>query len=111
MPLGGEIVDLVRLRLLHDADQVGRIRHVPVVQDELLVRLVRILVEMFDPPRVEGRRPALDPVDGVALLQEQLGEIGTVLPGRAGDQRDLPYPVLRHQSTPRSVRFLAANVK
>ena len=30
--LRGEIVDLVGLRLLHDADQVGRIGHVAVMQ-------------------------------------------------------------------------------
>ena len=45
MALGGEIVDLVGLRLLHDADQVGRIGHVAVMQDEAQVLLVRILVE------------------------------------------------------------------
>ena len=89
MALGGEIVDLVRLRLLHDADQVGRIRHVAIVQDELLVRLVRILVEMLDAAGVERRGAALDAVDGVALVEQKLGEIGPVLSGHAGDEGNL----------------------
>ena len=46
--LGGEIVDLVGLRLLHQADQVGRVRHVAVVHEEARVLLVRVLVEMVD---------------------------------------------------------------
>ena len=33
-----QIVDLVRLHLLHDADQVGRIRQVAVVQEEARLR-------------------------------------------------------------------------
>ena len=89
MGLRSEIVDLVWLRLLHDANEVGRIGHVAVVQDELLVRLVRVLIEMLDATRVEGRRPALDPVDRVALLQQELRKIGAVLAGRTGNQGNL----------------------
>ena len=46
--LRGEVVDLVRLRLLHDADQAGRVGDVAVVQEEAHVRFVRIAVQMFD---------------------------------------------------------------
>ena len=34
MALRGQVVDLVGLHLLDDADEVGRIRHVAVVQEE-----------------------------------------------------------------------------
>jgi hypothetical protein len=50
MALGREVVDLVGLHLLHDADQVGGIGHVAVMQDHARIGLVRILVEMVDPP-------------------------------------------------------------
>ena len=43
MGLRGKIVDLVRLRFLHDADDIGRVGHVAIVQmkgDALLVRIV-----------------------------------------------------------------------
>ena len=51
MALGGEIVDLVGLRLLHDADQVGRVGQVAVVQEEAGVGVVRVLVEVIDARR------------------------------------------------------------
>jgi hypothetical protein len=55
------------------------------VEVEAGVGLVRVLVEMVDPGGVEGRGAALDAVHGVALGQQQLGQIGPVL---AGDPRD-----------------------
>ena len=63
MDLRGEIVDLVRLSFLDNADQIGGVRHVAIVQDELRVWLVRILIEVLDAPGVERRRPALDAVN------------------------------------------------
>ena len=90
MALRGEIVDLVGLHLLHDADQVGGVGQVAVVQDEADVPLVRILIEMVDALGVERRRAALDAVHDVALGEQEFGEIGAVLAGDAGDQGDLP---------------------
>ena len=54
MRLRGEIVDLVRPRLLHDADDVGGIGHVPVVQMKGDAGLVRIVNEMIKAGGVEG---------------------------------------------------------
>ena len=95
--LRGEIVDLVGLRFLHDADQVGRIGHVAIVQDKLLVRLVRVLIEMLDAAGVERRRAPLDAVDGVALVEQQFGKIRPVLPGDAGDEGHLADSRLIHE--------------
>ena len=39
------------------------------------------LVEALNPPCVEGGRAANDTMDVITLLQEELGEVGTVLPG------------------------------
>ena len=91
MALGGEIVDLVGLGLLDDADQVGRVGHVAVMQDEARIGLVRVLIEMLDAAGVERRRAALDAVDHVALGQQQFGKIGAVLAGDAGDQGDFMF--------------------
>ena len=93
--LGGQIVDLVRLHLLDDPDQARAVGQVAVVQHEPDVGLVRVLVEVVDPPGVEGRRAPLDAVDHVALAQQQFGEVGAVLPGHAGDQCDFAgHPVV-----------------
>ena len=86
MALGGQVVDLVRLHLLDDADQAGAVGQVPVVQDEPLLGFVRILVEVIDAVGVEQRRTALDAVHLVALLQQQFRQIGAVLAGDAGNQ-------------------------
>ena len=89
MALGGQVVDLVRLRLLHDADQVGRIGHVAEMQDEARIGLVRILVQMIDAAGVERGRAPLHSVHHIVLGQQQLGQIGAVLAGHPGDQCDL----------------------
>ena len=67
MAHGREVVNLVRLDLLHDADEVGGIREVPVVQLEPDVLFVRILIEVVDSIGVEQRGAALDAVDLVAF--------------------------------------------
>jgi hypothetical protein len=55
MALGREIVNLIGLRVLHDADEVCRIGHVTVMQDEALPSLVRVLIKMVDAASVKGR--------------------------------------------------------
>ena len=86
MALRREVVDLVGLHLLHDAREVRRIRQVTVVQDEVAVVDVRILVQVIDAIRVEGRGAALDAVDFVAFLQQEFRQIGAVLARDAGDE-------------------------
>lgn len=90
MALGGQVIDLGRSDLLHQPDQIGRIRHVAIVHQERHAADMRILVEMIDARGVERGRPALDPVHVVAETEQILGEICSVLPGDAGDQRNAP---------------------
>jgi len=52
--LGGEIVDLGGADLLHQTNQIGRIRHVAVMHQKGHVAPVRILVEVIDALGVEG---------------------------------------------------------
>jgi hypothetical protein len=56
------------------------------VEGEPAARLVGVLVEMIHALGVEERRTALDAVDLLSLLQQELGEVGTVLPGDAGNE-------------------------
>ena len=71
MALRREVINLVGPRLLHDADEVGRVRHVAIVQNEFKFCIMRILVNVFDPPSIEGRGPTLQTMDLVALFQQQ----------------------------------------
>ena len=87
--LRGQVVDLVGLHLLHDADQVAAVGQVAVVQDEAPVGFVRVLVQVVDAARVEARRAALDAVHLVALGEQEFGQIGAVLAGHAGNEGTL----------------------
>ena len=49
------------------------------------VAFMPVLIEMVDAFRGEDARTAHDAVDAVALLQQQLGQVRTVLPGDACD--------------------------
>ena len=89
MTLRRQVVDLIRLRLLHDADQIGGIGQVAVVQVQANATVMRILVEMIDAIGIERGGPAFDAVNLVALLQQQLRQVGAVLAGDTGDQRSL----------------------
>jgi hypothetical protein len=89
MRLRREIVDLIRLRFLHDADDVGRVGHIAVMQIEGNTLLVRIMYQMIDALGIEGRRTALHAMDDVSLGQKKFGEVGAILPGHAGDEGHL----------------------
>jgi hypothetical protein len=62
MRLRGEIVDLVRLGLLHDADEIGGVGHVSIVEIEGRPRFVRVVVQMVDALGIERRGPSLEAV-------------------------------------------------
>ena len=47
---------------------------------------VLVLIYMIDPSSVERRGAPDNPVDGVAFAQQELGEIGAVLPSDACDK-------------------------
>jgi hypothetical protein len=91
--LRAEVVHLVGLDLLHHVDEARRIGEIAVVEHEAAVAGVRILVEVVDPVGVDERRPALDAVDDVSLVEQELGEVGAVLAGDAGDESDFGHGV------------------
>ena len=51
--LGGQVVDLVGLHLLHHPDQVGGIGQIAIMQNEITMIDVRVLVEMINPVGIE----------------------------------------------------------
>jgi hypothetical protein len=64
------------------------------MQQERHIAGVRVFVEMIDARGVEGGRPPLDPMHGVAEPEQILGKIGAVLPGDAGEKRNAPFGIL-----------------
>jgi hypothetical protein len=87
--LRGKIVDFVGLNLSDDANQIGGIDHVTIVQDEFWRGLMRILVEVVDPFGVERGSPALQAVNLIPFRQKKFRQVRSVLSGNPGDQRTL----------------------
>ena len=81
MALGCQIVYLVRLHFLHDADEVAGITQVTVVQNKVSRTCVRVLIEMVNAVCVEERGATLDAVYLIALAQQKFCQIGSVLTG------------------------------
>ena len=91
MALSAEVVDLIRLHLLNDPDQVGDVGEVALVESEawglpLRTRIVRVLVKVIDSGGIETARAPLDAMHLVTLIQQQLCEVAAVLARDAGDQ-------------------------
>lgn len=73
MALCGKVVDLVRLCLLHDPQQIGRVDHIAIVEDEARVSFMRILIDVLDAAGVERRGSPLYAMHCVAFAQKQFG--------------------------------------
>ena len=86
MALGTEVVDLIRLHVLNNPDQVGAVSEIALVQNQARITLVGILVKMIDPTGVERARTPLNPMNLVAPHQQQLSQVASTLPGDASDQ-------------------------
>eukprot|EP00966_Prymnesium_polylepis_P326481 7382391-Prymnesium_polylepis.2 len=86
--LRGEVVDLVRPHLRDDLHEARRVGQVAVVQEEPRRGAAY-------PLRVERRRPTANAVDLVALVEQQLGEVGAIL---ARDARDERHPAPRRRA-------------
>lgn len=66
---GSQVVDFVWLDLLDDANEVGGVGQVTVVQDEVFIVDVRILIQMVNTVGIEQGCTALDAVDDIAFTQ------------------------------------------
>ena len=78
----GEVVDLVGLGGAQRVDQRALVEQVALVQRDAVA-------QVLDALELLGRGAADHAVDLVALLEQQLGQVGAVLPGDPGDQRAL----------------------
>ncbi len=69
MALCRQIVNLVRLDLLNDMQEVSGVRQIAIMQDHLQAPLVRILIEVIDTVRVQEGRASLDPMNDITLIE------------------------------------------
>ena len=60
MTLGAKVINLIRLHLLDDPNQIGAVCEVAVVKHQARSIFVRVLIEMIDPAGIEAARSPLD---------------------------------------------------
>ncbi len=89
MALCPQVIDLFWADLIEEVRQLARVGKVAVVQVQARLRLVGVPVQVIDSRGVERARPPDKPVDRVAFGQQKLGQVGAVLAGNSGDQRNL----------------------
>jgi hypothetical protein len=70
-----EVVDLVWLEPVEEAGQSDRVGEIAVVREEPDPLLVGVPVEVIDAIGIEARGAPNDPVDLVALLEQELGQV------------------------------------
>ena len=85
MALSTEVVDLIRLHLLDDSDQVGAVGELAIMEHQPRITFVRVLIQVIDPAGVEAARAPLDAMHLIPLLKQQLRQVAAVLPRDAGD--------------------------
>ena len=88
MGLSARVVNLVGLCFLHDANEVGGVTQITVVQLEVGVVDMRVLIDVAHPLGVEAAGPALDALDDVALFQQKLCKIRAILASDIGNEGD-----------------------
>src|SRR6267142_3992711 len=77
------------------------------MQQERHIAGVRILIKMSDARGVERGCAPLDAMYGIAEAEQIFGEIGAVLPGNAGKQRNAPFRILNRHVYPNNAPGLA----
>ncbi len=89
-----EVVDFIRLYFLKNTRQVGGIRQIAVMQVEFRVAGMWILINMVHTFGIERRGAALDAVNFVTFLQQQFGQIGTILSGYTRNESHFTHDFL-----------------
>ncbi|KAL4388217.1 hypothetical protein GQ457_09G009760 [Hibiscus cannabinus] len=89
--LCGQIVDLVGSDGVEPATKRGSVGEVGVMElHPGLVGVVGVDVDVVDALRIEVRGAADQAVDLVPFVEEELGQVRSVLTSDTGDQRNLP---------------------
>lgn len=79
--LGGQAVHRVGLHVLQQADQA-----VAVMQHETAIRVVWVPIQVSEALGVGRPGASLEAVTSTAFVEQQLGQVGAILAGDAGNQ-------------------------
>jgi hypothetical protein len=70
MGLGRQIVDFIRLHLLNDVDETGRIGHIAVMEDKVPACFVGILIEVINASCIKKGAATLDAMHLIPLSKQ-----------------------------------------
>src|SRR5205823_7509929 len=88
MALSGEVIQFGRLNLGNDATESGAVGKIAIVEKEAVSIQLLIPPKMLDARSQQIASTPHDAVHRVPLFQKQLAQIGAVLTGDPGNQRD-----------------------
>jgi hypothetical protein len=74
------MIHFIRFDVVDEVNELARVREIAVMEKESDIRVMRIGVDVVDPPRVEGAGAADKAVDLVALAEQKLSQVTSVLP-------------------------------
>src|SRR5262249_21328782 len=86
MTLGCEIVNLVRLSVLDDADQIRRICHVAIMKNKPYFLVMEVLIEMVDTACIERGGTTFYAMDNISFIKQEFCKICAILTSGSGDQ-------------------------
>jgi hypothetical protein len=75
MALGPEMVDLIWLDGMEQVGKLARRGQITVVQVQTGIRVMKILLEMVDPVRVEGACPPYQAMHFISLVQKKFRQV------------------------------------
>ena len=68
MALGTEVINLIRLHLLDDPNQIGAVGEIAVVEHQPRITLMRILIQVINSCGVETARTPFDAMHLICLF-------------------------------------------
>ncbi len=86
MTLGSKVINLVRLQVVDELHEVHAVGKVAIVKEQADTVDVRVRVDVVDAGGVEGARAADDSMNLVAFVKQEVGKIGSILPGDTRDE-------------------------
>ena len=90
MGLRTQVIDLIWLNIADQPSEVRSVSQVAVVQLKAGIGGVGVLVEVINSLGIQRRRTPLDPVNLVALIEQELRKVGAIL------ARDASYKCFFH---------------
>jgi len=86
MALGAEVIYLIWLNAVDEVGELCAIGEVPVMKEKPYSWLMGVNIDMVDSGGAESARPSDNAMYLIAFSKQEFSEIGTILPGNAGNK-------------------------